>query len=117
YLIDEKKTLIDEVKDHSTKLDIILDSTHDGMIAIDIGSRITLINKRAESITDLKRSDIIGKNMKEVMPASQLSRVIKTGKTEVNKTVKLQNNRTIVTSRVPMYKGKELIGAFGVFKD
>lgn len=117
YLIDEKKTLINEVKNHSTKLDIILDSTHDGMIAIDLAGRITLINKSAEKIAQIKREDVLGKRLAEVMPSNDLQKVLKTGETETNKKVTLPNGRTVVTTRVPMYKGNELIGAFGVFKD
>lgn len=117
YLIDEKETLINEVKKHSTKLDIILDSTHDGMIAIDLDGNVALVNKSAEKIVGFNRNHVIGKYIDDVLPSSNLQKVLKTGKAEANKKVILPNGRTVVTTRVPMYKGKELIGAFGVFKD
>lgn len=117
YLIEEKEHLIDEMTRHNTKVNMILNSTHDGMIAIDKDRKITLINKRAEEMTDLQKENVIGKPIEEVMPTSKLPRVLNTGKTETNRKQAIGKDRTIITTRVPMFKGKELIGALGVFRD
>ncbi|MDQ0256234.1 PAS domain S-box-containing protein [Evansella vedderi] len=116
-LVKEKEKLIDEVVQHNSKLDIILNSTHDGMVAIDLDHCITLLNERAEEMTGLKKELVIGRKIEEVLPTSKLPRVLKTGKTETNQRQLIGNDRTIITTRVPMYRAHELIGALGVFKD
>ncbi|MBU9714692.1 sigma 54-interacting transcriptional regulator [Evansella tamaricis] len=117
YLIEEKKKLIEEVTRHNTKMDIILNSTYDGMISVDMEQQITLINKRAEEISGLSREDILGKKIDTVLPTSQLPNVLKTGKPETNRHQILTNGRKILTTRVPMYKGSQLTGALAVFRD
>ncbi|ADU29992.1 sigma-54 interaction domain-containing protein [Evansella cellulosilytica] len=116
-LIKEKEVLIDEIINHNSLLDLIMNSTHDGMIAIDMDKRITLINRQAEKISSLKQSEVLGKSILEVMPSSQLPRVLKNKKTEKNNKQVIENGRTIITTRLPMFKGSKLIGALGVFKD
>lgn len=116
-LIEEKKSLIDTVVQHNSKMDIILNSTHDGMIAIDVNNTITLWNKSAEKMSGIISEEAIGKKIEEVMPTSKLPRVLKTKKTETNRRQIIGNGRSIITTRLPMYKGEQLIGALGVFKD
>ncbi|UCZ54622.1 sigma-54-dependent Fis family transcriptional regulator [Bacillus shivajii] len=117
YLIEEKENLIEETTRHNTKLNMILNATHDGMIAIDKDRRITLINEKAEVMADLKNINVIGKRIEEVMPTSKLPRVLESAKTETNKKQIIGKNRTIITTRVPMFKGEDLFGALGVFRD
>nr|WP_249777727.1 sigma-54-dependent Fis family transcriptional regulator [Paenalkalicoccus suaedae] len=95
----------------------ILDSTHDGMIAIDALSRITIINSRAEEMTGLYKKDVIGKPIQDVMPSSKLPRVMATEQIEYNRKQVIGNDRTIITTRVPMYEGDTITGALGVFRD
>lgn len=116
-LIEEKETLIDQLKNYYSKQELILNSTHDGMIAIDKKSLVTLVNKSAERMLGLRVSEVIGKRIEDVLPSSELSRVLMTGKVEMNKKQNIKNGLTIVTTRVPMYHNKEIIGALAVFKD
>ncbi|RNA68998.1 sigma-54 interaction domain-containing protein [Alteribacter keqinensis] len=117
YLIEEKEELLYEKTQHFSKLELILDSTHDGMIAIDQNEKITLINKRAEEMSGLNKEDIMGTEISKVLPTSELPRVLHTGKTEQNRRQIIQKNRSIVTTRMPIKDGNKIIGALGVFKD
>ncbi|MBM7097264.1 sigma-54-dependent transcriptional regulator [Bacillus sp. H-16] len=117
YLIEEKEELLYEKTQHFSKLELILDSTHDGMIAIDQNEKITLINKRAEEMSGLNKEDIMGTEISKVLPTSELPRVLHTGKTEQNRRQVIQKNRSIVTTRMPIKDGNKIIGALGVFKD
>ncbi len=116
-LIEEKETLIDQLKNYYSKQEIILNSAHDGMIAIDERSTITLINRSAEQIIGLKKEDIVGKNIQDVLPSTELNRVLHTGKIEMNKTQELHNGTKIVTTRVPLVHNRKIVGALAVFKD
>ncbi|MDG5788673.1 sigma 54-interacting transcriptional regulator [Evansella sp. AB-P1] len=117
YLIEEKELLIDEVIQHNMKLDRILNSTHDGMIAIDREHKITLINKRAEEMSGLLEAKALGRKIEEVLPTSKLPRVLKTGVTEKNRRQIIGEERSIITTRVPMYMGNRIFGALAVFRD
>ncbi|WP_026689337.1 sigma-54 interaction domain-containing protein [Alteribacter aurantiacus] len=117
YLIEEKEELINEKTEHFSKLELILDSTHDGMIAIDQKERITLINKRAEEMSGLKKIEVMGKAIADVLPSSELPRVLRTGVVETNRRQAIHKSRSIITTRMPIKKGSKVMGALGVFKD
>ena len=50
------------------ELDIILDSTHDGMIAINKSGIVTLFNKAAERITGLKAETVLNRAASKSSP-------------------------------------------------
>ncbi|TVP82756.1 MAG: PAS domain S-box protein [Alkalicoccus sp.] len=105
------------VRRRNKKLHKIVNSTHDGMIAIDGEEKITLINRRAEEMTGLSAESSIGKYIQKEMPSSRLPRVLKTKKTEFNRKQQIGENRTIITTRVPMYDEGAIIGVLAVFRD
>ena len=43
------------------EIEIILDSTHDGMIAVNNAGVVTLFNRAAERITGLKAASVLGR--------------------------------------------------------
>lgn len=116
-LIEEKALLFEQLKNYYSKQEIILNSTHDGMIAIDNNSIVTLINKSAEKMIGLNKKFALGKMVEEVLPSSQLTRILRTGKTEINKKQAINNGLTIVTTRAPMVQNGQIVGALAVFKD
>jgi PAS domain S-box-containing protein len=117
-LFEEKQRLITELSDQSKKQDLILDSTHDGMIAIDVNEDITLFNKSAEKMTGINQHQVIGKNVLKYIPSSMLPHIIRTGQTEVNKEQILENGTKIITTRIPLInENGEISGALAVFKD
>jgi PAS domain S-box-containing protein len=117
-LADEKDTLITQLRDQTHRRDLILNSTHDGMIVVDEQGKIILFNRSAEKITGQKQKDILGKNILEIIPASKLPRVIRTRRIEVNQEVELQNGKKVISTRIPILSETgELEGAFAVFKD
>ncbi|WNF37845.1 sigma-54-dependent Fis family transcriptional regulator [Bacillaceae bacterium IKA-2] len=116
-LIEEKALLIEQLTNYYSKQEIILNSTHDGMIAIDEHSIVTMINKSAEKMIGLNKSVVLGKKIEDILPNSQLTYALRTGKTEINKKQKINNGLTIVTTRAPMIQNGKIIGALAVFKD
>ncbi len=116
-LIEEKETLIEQLTNYYSKQDIIINSTHDGMIAIDEKSLVTLVNKSAERMLSVSKKEVVGKPIQAILPASKLGRVLQTGKVEINQKQEIKNGLTIVTTRVPMVHNGKVIGALAVFKD
>ncbi|MED1268986.1 sigma 54-interacting transcriptional regulator [Bacillus mycoides] len=117
-LAHEKESLIGKLEEQTQQGNLILNSTHDGMIVIDQEGQVRLFNKSAERITGYKKEEAIGKYILEVIPTSKLLRIIRTKKIEVNHELTLENEKKIITTRIPILKeGGEAQGAFAIFKD
>ncbi|AVX20060.1 PAS domain S-box-containing protein [Carboxydocella sporoproducens DSM 16521] len=101
----------------SRELAVILDSTHDGMIAVNREGAVTLFNAAAERLTGLKREEVIGRKAQEAIPNTRLHIVLETGVPELNQQQHL-GKTTIITNRVPV-KDEEgrVVGAVAVFRD
>jgi PAS domain S-box-containing protein len=99
------------------ELDIILDSTHDGILAVNEAGIVTLFNKAAERITGLGQKDVVGRRAVDVIPNTRLPAILKEGKPEINQEQNL-GNTIIVTSRMPLRdESGAVIGAVAVFRD
>lgn len=88
------------------------------MIAINDKFNVTLFNKSAEKMTGQDQERVLGKPVQDVIPSSQLPRVMIEGKEEINQEQILDNGTKIITTRIPIideYGNK--MGAFAVFKD
>lgn len=98
-------------------LQVIVDSTYDGMIAVDKLGIITLFNKAAERLTGVLQKDALGKKVTEVILNTRLMHILETGDFELNRKQNLGNCK-IVTNRMPVKdESGEIIGAVAVFRD
>lgn len=98
-------------------LEVVLNSTYDGMIAVDREGTITIFNKAAERLTGIKAEDALNRPVVEVVPDTRLMHVIKTGEPELNRQQKL-GNIMIITSRMPIKEEDgTIIGAVAIFRD
>jgi PAS domain S-box-containing protein len=117
-LMEEKESLIHELINQSYKHDLIFNSTHDGMVVVDIDEHIILFNRSAEKMTGKKSKDVLGKNVSQVIGNSRLPRVLHSREVEKNKELILGNGKKIITTRIPIVaETGKLLGAFAVFKD
>lgn len=100
-----------------SEIEIIFDSTYDGMIAVNSDGVVTLFNKAAERITGLNAKEIIGRPAVDVIPNTRLHIVLAEGKTEIGQEQNL-GNTVIVTNRVPVRDPEGRVrGAVAVFRD
>ncbi|MGX1192977.1 sigma 54-interacting transcriptional regulator [Metabacillus sp. SLBN-84] len=117
-LINQKEDLITALQEITYKHETIFDATNDGMIVIDDKERLILFNKMAEEMTGLKKEDVIGRLVREVMPSSKLPRILQTKEVEMNQEQVLENGLKIITTRIPIFDHSgTLIGALSLFKD
>jgi PAS domain S-box-containing protein len=99
------------------ELEIILDSAHDGMIAIDGEGLITLFNRAAERIFGRKASEVVGRKAIDVIPNTRLPFVLSTGREELNQQQNI-GSAAIITNRFPLKdESGRVIGAAAVFRD
>ncbi len=99
------------------EVEIIVNSTHDGIIAIDVEERITLFNRAAEELIGKRADEVLGRPVREVVPSTRLPVVLHSGEPELNWQQPL-GEITIITSRMPLIDTSGVvIGAFAVFRD
>ena len=99
------------------ELEVILDSTHDAMIAVDKRGIITLFNRAAKRLTKLEGEPVLGKPIADVVINTRLPYILETGESELNQK-QILGEITIVTNRMPVKDDNgEIIGAVAVFRD
>ena len=97
----------------------ILETLEEGILAIDQNSIITYMNSACLRMLDSKeRSEALGRPLLEVYPASQLPRLLTTGKAEYNVHLKeMPGSQEVLSSRMPIWEDGEIVGAVAVFRD
>lgn len=96
-------------------LGFILDSTYNGIIAVDKNGYVVVFNESAKNLMDL-RDDVVGKYIQEIMPESRLPVILRTGAAELGQRIML-NNRVCLANFTPIIKDKEIVGAVAVIED
>ncbi|MBM7587278.1 CitB family two-component system sensor histidine kinase MalK [Bacillus pakistanensis] len=96
----------------------MLQSVHEGVIAVDQDSTITLVNKSA--IRMFKRAGLsgnpIGMRVEDYIPTFEIESVLRTGKPELDKEQSI-NGISILVNRVPLIVNKQVVGAISTFRD
>lgn len=116
-LLLEKEELIRELTISRQELGVVLNSTHDAMIAVNEKGIITLFNAAAERLSSVVAEEMIGRLASEAIPNSRLHIVLETGEPELNQLQVLDRTR-IITNRVPVRDVHgNLAGAVAVFRD
>lgn len=98
----------------------ILDAIYEGLIAIDNNGNITLVNDSALNIlhyeNQIDKNSIIGKNIDEIFPTTNLVKVLEEGKCKFEEEQKI-NNTVIMTNKIPIKDRDKVIGAIATFRD
>ena len=99
------------------EVQIILDSIHDGIIAVDASGVVNLYNKAAERITGISAASVLNRPAIEKIPNTRLHLVLASGRNEINQEQAI-GETTIITSRVPVRDEQgRIVGAVAVFRD
>ncbi|MBM7552353.1 PAS domain S-box-containing protein [Thalassobacillus pellis] len=117
-LLEEKETLLNEVKDQTKSQELILNSIHDGMIVIDENEKISFLNKSASKILGIPKEEALNRYVNQIIRSSRLPHILKSRRKEVNQKLELENGKKLITTRIPIINSNhEVMGAFAVFKD
>jgi predicted transcriptional regulator len=100
----------------SNELLNIIDSTHNLIIAIDCKGKISLLNRVAEEFLGLKGSEVIGRDIVEIIPNTGLMEILETGISKPVQRIVLRNC-TFISNRTPIKKDGKIIGAVAVLQD
>jgi len=95
----------------------ILQSTHEGMIAIDHKGIITMMNTAAKQILfdEEQQFDFTGKSINELLPHTDLFEVLESGKSQYNREMVLGDSIVLV-NWVPVYIEGTIAGAVSTFR-
>jgi two-component system, CitB family, sensor kinase len=90
----------------------ILESIHEGIIAIDTQGKMTVVNETAHRILNVPNSIMLrGKKIDEVIENTHLLDVVRTGKAEYDREINIFGE-AFLTNRIPILNNKgEIIGA------
>lgn len=96
-------------------LSFILDSTYNGIIAVDKNGYIVVLNESAKNLLNLSE-DVISRYILEVMPESRLPVILRTGIAELGQKIYL-NDSICLCNMTPILKNEEVVGAVAVLED
>lgn len=117
-LLEENHSYTKRIRAEMHRQRLIFDSIDEGMVGINANYQIDFFNRRAAEMTGISIERAIGKHIKEIIPNSELERIMENGKAETNQEHSLGNGLDIVTSRFPLFdENNNVVGAFAVFKD
>ena len=94
----------------------ILQSIHEGILAVNHDGQITLVNQQARRFLGLPDEQVLlGKPIREVVPNSRLIEVLKHGEQEFDQEMWL-GDHPVVANRVPIMHEGEIEGAVATFR-
>lgn len=94
----------------------ILESIYNGMLVINTQGKIIFCNTAVEQIFNRRSDEMLGKDICEVVPGSELVRVAETGHPQLACRIRV-GSRLVLTNRTPVAFKGQLLGAVAVFQD
>lgn len=104
------------LRDTEIKLKALLESTHNGIMAIDSNGNVSIINKAAAKILGVDAKEAIGRHISQVLASQGLLDVLETRAPQTGQRVEIAG-RIFITNRTPIWHDGKVIGAIAVFQD
>ncbi len=98
------------------KLTTILESARNAVVAINNEGIIEIFNNAAAKTVGIEKSKALGCPIEEILPHTGLLGVLKTGRVEIAKKLKI-DDKLVISNRNPLIKNNKIIGAVGIFQD
>jgi len=98
------------------QLHTIIDSAHNGILTVNDEGNIVMVNPAVEEFFKLNWNDIIGRQISDILPDSQLLDVLETGQVYLGKKL-VYGDRVFISNHSPVVSNGEIIGAVAVFQD
>lgn len=94
----------------------VLENVPIGILVIDSYENITTINEYALKFLEKSFKDVIGKNIKDIIPYSDLPMILKKGLKQFGQVLHIKNKSALV-NRSPLFMNNKIIGAVAVIQD
>ncbi|HHY92779.1 MAG TPA: sigma 54-interacting transcriptional regulator [Firmicutes bacterium] len=105
------------VKELKERLQLILDTVHDGISEGDKEGKITYVNPAYVEIVGQRREELLGRSVFALSPQGARARALKSGEKVLGALTRKPNGRTLVANVSPIYVEGEICGAVSVVKD
>lgn len=105
-----------ENKDTLTKLNTILNSTYNAIIAVNKEGVIEIFNLAAERLTGVKAEEAIGLRIDQIFPNTGIYEQLQTEKAQYSQKL-IYHDRKLLSNRTPIIVDGEIIGAVAVLQD
>ncbi len=99
-------------KDFSAIVAAFLENPYTALLIVNQKGYITMMNQVFLDILELKREDVVGKYVTEILPNSELPEVLRTQRIDKAEIWSLKGRDTLV-SRMPIVTNGQVIGALG----
>ncbi len=103
---------IDSIKLEDKAMKLFFENTSECLVLVDKDGIIVKINNNYADFLGVKREEVIGKPVEEVIENTRLHIVVKTGATEIDQLQRIKG-QDAVTSRIPIIENGKVIGAIG----
>ena len=90
-------------------------SINEGVIAIDNQENITIFNEKAKKIFNVT-GDVAGKKIRSVLKDTRLPEIVERSRAVYNEQI-IVSGKVILSTRIPIRKDSEMIGAVAIFQD
>lgn len=100
----------------SGQMETVINSAYNPIIAIDKQGSIVIWNQAAEKMSNLNSKEVLGRFINDIIPESDLFKIVKTGTSEYGIRLRIGEMATI-TNRAPVIKNGEIVGAVAVLYD
>lgn len=98
------------------ELNTVINSAHNGILTVNEEGEISMINKAAELVLNLKREDVVGQQITRILPESKLPEILSSGQSSFGQKV-VYRNRGYISNITPVMGNDQVIGAVDVFQD
>lgn len=99
-------------------LETILDQAYDGILVVDEEARIIMFNQAYCDFLGVKKEDMLGRRVQDVIENTRMHVVLQTGRPEVGEVQRI-NGHDMVCSRIPLKRNGKVWAAVGkvMFRD
>ena len=98
------------------ELNTIIDCTHNGILTVNDEGEIILINRAAEVALRLKREEVVGRKVGEVLPQNRLTEALVKGEVSFGQKFIL-GKKGYICNITPVHGNGKFMGTVGVFQD
>lgn len=100
-----------------TEKEAILQSIHEGVIAVNQEGRVTMLNQTARRVLGLtSEAEVLNRPVTEIIPNSRLATVLSAGRGDFDQEAVIRG-RPYVVNRVPIINDGQVDGAVATFRD
>jgi PAS domain S-box-containing protein len=115
-LSDTARAYFGSVLKQQDDLRTVIDSIHSGLLTVNSGSYVQIVNKSAEGILNISSADVLGRKITEIFPDKHLQEAINGGKRLFGRRLRFQD-KVLFMNVSPLRYKDTVNGAVIVFQD